>query len=135
MIRSIGKFSVALSALTCAALLILSSCSKNALFPANGNLQASTAVSGSNLNPVMRILSPANGESFSLGDSVFFQVVVGDSYPDSAFTWRGVVSFYRNSVLIATDSSAPYACMFKASALGQSILVAKAVSGGTIVAY
>jgi hypothetical protein len=126
------RISIALSALAGICLLMLSSCSKDAPFAAHANSQAFAAASGQ--SPVLRIISPYSGETFAVGDSVFFQATVGDTLSDSSSAWHGAVSFYRNNVLIATDSMPPYACVWKASALGQNVLVAEAFSGGTAIA-
>jgi hypothetical protein len=128
---SIKSISVTLSGLAGICLLALSSCTKDAPFTVNGNPQASAAAPGQ--NAVVRIISPYDGQTFLVGDSVYFQVTVGDSFIDTATAWQGIVSFYRNNVLIGKDSFPPYVCFWKATAPGQNVLIAKASAGATVV--
>lgn len=128
---SMKRVPVILSGLAGICLLMLSSCTKDAPFTVNGSSQAFVVTSGQ--NPVVRIISPYNGEIFLVGDSVYFQATVGDSFIDSSTAWQRIVSFYRNNVLIGKDSVPPYVCFWKATAPGQNVLVAKASTGATVV--
>jgi hypothetical protein len=125
------KIPVVLSGLACLCLLLASFCSKNAPVALNGNGQNSAAVS--NQTTVVKIISPYDNQTFLPGDSILFLASVGDSLFDSSTAWHGIVSFYRNNVLVGKDSVAPYMCTWIASTPGTYVLIAKATTGGVLV--
>ncbi len=70
--------------------------------------------------PIVNISSPVNGNHFISGTDI----AINATAQDDGSIQR--VDFYKGNVLIASDSSSPYNCIWKNAGQGQYILTAKA---------
>jgi hypothetical protein len=62
------------------------------------------ACGGENTPPTISITSPANGQHFPVGSNVAVNATASDASPGSV----SQVDFFRNGMLVGTDTSAPY---------------------------
>ncbi len=84
-----------------------------------GDPAASPAVTGSGQLPSVRIVSPDSGSSASDGSSLTIHAVADD--PNAALVR---VDFYDDNRLIGSDSSAPYALVYRRLDAGTHVLCA-----------
>jgi hypothetical protein len=62
------------------------------------------ACNGANEAPTISITSPSNGQHFPVGSNVTVNATAGDASPGSVAR----VEFFRNGMLVGTDTSSPY---------------------------
>ncbi len=75
-----------------------------------------------NVPPVVRVTEPTNGAAFNLPVSIVVKAEASDADGTIAR-----VDFLVNSVVVATDTNAPYAAPWSTTAAGYYVLTAKAV--------
>jgi hypothetical protein len=80
------------------------------------------ACNGANAAPTVSITSPTNGQHFPVGSNVTVNATAGDTAPGTVAR----VEFFRNGMLVGTDTSAPYSFTNNSLPAGNYTLQARA---------
>jgi hypothetical protein len=90
------------------------------------------ACAGANAPPTVSITSPANGQHFPVGSNVTVDATASDASPGTV----SQVEFFRNGMLVGTDTSSPYSFTNTSLPAGNYALQARATDnqGGTATA-